>query len=101
MADETTQATSAVAAKPQARFKRKLVGHVTSDKMDKTVVVEVVRYSRHPMYKKYVRTRAHYKVHDDLNTCKTGDRVEIEESRPMSREKRWKLVRVVKRAVTG
>lgn len=98
MADETTQGTS-TAAKPQDRFKRKLVGHVTSDKMDKTVVVEVVRYSRDPMYKKYVRTRAHYKAHDEQNTCKTGDRVEIEESRPMSREKRWKVVRVVKRAV--
>jgi len=99
MADATTQGTGTVATKPQRRFKRKLVGHVTSDKMDKTVVVEVVRYSRHPMYKKYVRTRAHYKAHDEQNTCKTGDRVEIEESRPMSREKCWKVVRIVKRAV--
>jgi len=95
MADET----NTVAAKPQMRFKRKLQGQVTSNKMDKTVVVEVVRYSRHPMYKKYVRTRAHYKAHDELNTCKIGDQVEIEECRPMSREKRWKLVRVVKRSV--
>ncbi len=99
MADETTQGKSAVAVKPKERFKRKLMGDVTSDKMDKTVVVEVVRYSRDPVYKKYVRTRAHYKAHDEQNTCKTGDRVEIEESRPMSREKRWKVVRVVKRAV--
>jgi small subunit ribosomal protein S17 len=51
------------------------------------------------MYRKYVRTRAKYKAHDEMNECKTGDRVEIIEHRPLSREKRWKVARVVKRAV--
>ncbi|MFW5739221.1 MAG: 30S ribosomal protein S17 [Myxococcota bacterium] len=76
-----------------------MVGRVKSDKMDKTVVVQVVRYFRDPVYKKYVRSRTSYKAHDDDNTCRVGDRVEIIESRPMSREKRWKVVRVVERAV--
>lgn len=80
-------------------FKRKLAGRVTSDKMDKTVVVEVVRYTRHKVYNKYVRTRSSYKAHDAENSCKKGDRVEIIESRPISREKRWKVVRVIERAV--
>jgi len=100
MADETTKVAAASEAKPlERRFKRKLTGRVTSDKMDKTVVVEVVRYARHPVYRKYVRTRAKYKAHDEMNECKTGDRVEIVEHRPLSREKRWKVARVVKRAV--
>ena len=99
MADE--QATQqSTAAKEQARFKRKLTGRVTSDKMDKTVVVEVVRYAPHAAYKKYVRTRTRFKAHDENNECKVGDRVEIVEHRPLSREKRWKVVRVVARAVT-
>ena len=95
MADEqTTQK-----AEP-TRFKRKLSGRVTSDKMDKTVVVEVVRYAPHAVYKKYVRSRARFKAHDENNECKVGDQVEIIEHRPLSREKRWKVVRIVKRAVT-
>jgi small subunit ribosomal protein S17 len=86
-------------AEANTGFKRKLAGRVTGNKMDKTVVVEVVRYSPHPMYKKYVRTRARYKAHDADNTCNVGDRVEILESRPLSRQKRWKVVRVIERAV--
>ena len=80
-------------------FKRRLAGRVKSNKMMKTVVVQVVRYYRHPVYKKYVRTRTSYKAHDENNSCQVGDRVEIMESRPMSREKRWKVVRVLERAV--
>jgi len=80
-------------------FKRRLAGRVKSNKMMKTVVVQVVRYYRHPVYKKYVRTRTSYKAHDEDNSCRVGDRVEIIESRPMSREKRWKVVRVLERAV--
>ncbi len=99
MADETKVAAASEAKPVERRFKRKLTGRVTSDKMDKTVVVEVVRYARHPVYRKYVRTRAKYKAHDEMNACKAGDRVEIVEHRPLSREKRWKVVRVVKRAV--
>ena len=80
-------------------FRRKLIGQVVSNKMDKTVVVEVVRRSRHPMYKKYVRSATRYKAHDEKNEFKVGDRVEIMEHRPISREKRWKVVRLVARAV--
>jgi small subunit ribosomal protein S17 len=67
--------------------------------MDKTVVVEVVRYAPHAVYKKYVRTRTRFKAHDETNECRVGDRVEIVEHRPLSREKRWKVVRVVVRAI--
>jgi small subunit ribosomal protein S17 len=80
-------------------FRRKLVGRVTSDKMNKTVVVEVRRSSRDRVYKKYVQSRAKYKAHDENNEYKVGDRVEIQEHRPISREKRWKVVRLVARPV--
>lgn len=80
-------------------FKRKLVGRVVSDKMDKTVVVEVVRRALHPVYKKYVPKRARYKAHDERNEYKVGDRVEIVEHRPLSREKRWKVSRLIARPV--
>lgn len=80
-------------------FRRKLVGRVTSDKMDKTVVVEVVRNSLDPVYKKYVRSRARYKAHDEQNQYKVGDRVEITEHRPISREKRWMVTKLVARRV--
>jgi len=98
MAEEQT--TKQAAAAEQARFKRKLSGRVTSDKMDKTVVVEVVRLAPHAVYKKYVRSRTRFKAHDENNECKVGDRVEIIEHRPLSHEKRWKVVRIIKRAVT-
>ena len=78
-------------------FRRKLIGRVTSDKMDKTIVVEVERYSPDAMYKKYVKSREKYKAHDELNEYKTGDRVEIMEHRPISKEKRFKVVRLVSR----
>ena len=78
---------------------RKLVGRVMSDKMDKTVVVEVVRFKVHPVYKKYVRVRKRYKAHDEKNEYKRGDRVEIQEHRPLSREKRFRVVRLINRPV--
>lgn len=81
-------------------FRRKMVGVVTSDKMSKTVVVEVHRYSLDPVYKKYVKQRSKYKAHDERNEYKVGDRVEIQEHRPLSREKRFAVVRLVARAVT-
>jgi len=80
-------------------FRRRLLGKVVSDKMDKTVIVEVVRRSRDAMYKKYVRSRDRYKAHDEANQFKVGDRVEIMEHRPISKDKRWKVVRLVARAV--
>jgi len=80
-------------------FRRKMVGRVTSDKMNKTVVVEVIRNALDPVYKKYVRQRTRYKAHDEQNQYKTGDRVEITEHRPISREKRWLVTKLIARAV--
>jgi len=82
-------------------YRRKLIGRIRSDKMDKTVVVEVVRFKREGIYKKYVRVRKRYKAHDEKNEFKTGDRVEIIESRPLSREKRWAVTRLVDRPAEG
>jgi small subunit ribosomal protein S17 len=76
-------------------FRRKMVGTVTSDKMDKTVTVEVVRRMVAAKYKKYVRTRRRYKAHDEKNEFHVGDRVEIQEARPLSRTKRWVVTRLV------
>jgi small subunit ribosomal protein S17 len=80
-------------------FRRKLLGKVVSNKMDKTVTVEVVRRARDTVYKKYVRNRERYKAHDEKNEFKVGDRVEIMEHRPISKDKRWKVVRLIARAV--
>jgi small subunit ribosomal protein S17 len=74
-----------------------MIGHVRSDKMEKTVVVEVTRYKMDPMYKKYVKVRKRYKAHDETNEYRTGDRVEIEETRPLSKEKRWKVSKLLNR----
>lgn len=82
---------------PHSERRRRLIGRVSSDKMDKTVVVEVVRAKVDPVYKKYVRVRTKYKAHDEKNEYKTGDRVEIVEHRPMSRDKRWKVARLIER----
>ena len=95
---------AAAAAAPAAgsehkAFKRTLIGRVKSDKMDKTVVVEVVRSKMDPVYKKYVRVRKSYKAHDEENAFKVGDRVEIIEHRPLSKLKRWKVINLVERAV--
>jgi small subunit ribosomal protein S17 len=78
-------------------YRRKLIGRVASDKMDKTVVVEVVRFKRDSVYQKYVRVRKRYKAHDEKNEYKVGDRVEIVEHRPLSRHKRWAVVRLIER----
>jgi len=82
-------------------FKRKMIGRVASDKMTKTVVVEVVRYKMDTMYKKYVKVRKHYQAHDDQEQYKIGDRVEITEHRPLSKHKRWKVTRLIERAPTA
>src|SRR5678816_3602899 len=91
--DSNAQATPAAAG---AR-KRRLLGRVTSDKMQKTVVVEVQRFKLDPVYKKYVRVRTRYKAHDEKNEYKVGDKVEIIEHRPVSRDKRFKVVRLIER----
>jgi len=74
-----------------------MVGEVVSDKMDKTVVVEVRTLRQHPRYKKYITYSRKFKAHDEDNACRTGDRVLIEETRPLSREKRWRVVEILER----
>jgi small subunit ribosomal protein S17 len=72
---------------------------VTSDKMQKTVVVTVTHRVRHPMYKKYISRRVKYKAHDERSEAKLGDRVLLVETRPLSREKRWRIQKIVEKAV--
>ncbi len=74
-------------------------GVVVSDKMDKTIVVLVERLVQHAVYKKYVRQRKKYKAHDPDNRCRVGDQVSIVETRPLSREKRWRVQNIIKPAV--
>ena len=78
--------------------RRRLTGVVTSDKMDKTVVVSVERRYRHPLYKKVVRTTKKYMSHDENNECRTGDTVRIVESRPYSKRMRWAVEEILERA---
>lgn len=75
------------------------VGRVVSDKMDKTVVVAIEKKVLHPVYKKYVRRRTKYKAHDENNECRVGDEVLIEETRPLSKDKRWRVTKTLKKAV--
>jgi small subunit ribosomal protein S17 len=79
-------------APEQNSGRRVLTGLVVSDKMDKTVVVEVTRRVKHPKYRKYINRRKSYKAHDEENNFKAGDRVVIQESRPLSRSTRWVVV---------
>jgi small subunit ribosomal protein S17 len=74
-------------------------GVVVSNKMDKTVVVAVVRMTRHALYKKYIKRRVRYKAHDTEKKCQVGDTVIIRECRPLSKEKRWRVVEILRRAV--
>jgi small subunit ribosomal protein S17 len=81
------------------KAKRKVrEGLVTSDKMDKTITVKVERSVRHPLYKRTIRRSVTFKAHDEKNECKTGDKVRIVETRPLSATKRWRLLEVVERA---
>lgn len=78
--------------------KRKIrYGKVISDKMDKTVVIAVDTPKRHPLYKKTIRRVAKYKAHDEKNQCRTGDMVKIIETRPLSKDKRWRVAEIVTR----
>ena len=86
-------------ATPQVQNKRKTkVGRVVSDKMDKTIVVSVERLARHPLYKRVIRLTTKFKAHDEANTAGIGDTVRIMETRPLSKDKRWRLVEVVEKA---
>ena len=87
---------------PAKQTKRKTkTGRVVSDKMDKTIVVSVERMSRHRLYKRVIRLTTKFKAHDEANEARIGDTVRIEESRPLSATKRWRLVAVVQRAAEG
>ncbi len=74
------------------------IGKVVSDKMDKTVVVAVVDNVKHPLYNKIVKRTYKLKAHDENNECKLGDRVKVMETRPLSKDKRWRLVEIVEKA---
>ena len=72
---------------------------VVSNKMDKTVVVETHSMTRHPLYKKYIRKKVRFKAHDADNQCQTGDTVLVQETRPLSKDKNWKVVEIVEKAI--
>lgn len=78
--------------------RRRLTGRVIGDKMNKTVTVQVDRMVPHPLYGKYVRRSTKYHAHDETNECQTGDTVLIEESRPLSKTKAWRVARLLERA---
>ncbi|MFO7831644.1 MAG: 30S ribosomal protein S17 [Desulfuromonadaceae bacterium] len=83
----------------ERRNKKKVVGVVTSDKMDKTVVVKTDDLVKHPVYKKYLKRSKKYKAHDETNSCSVGDKVLITETRPLSRDKRWRVTQVLDKSV--
>ena len=81
------------------RNRRKVrTGKVVSDRMDKTIVVAIERLVKHPIYGRYVRRRAKFKVHDEKNECRVGDTVRFMETRPLSKDKRWRFVALVEKA---
>jgi small subunit ribosomal protein S17 len=82
----------------ERNLRKTRVGKVVSDKMDKTIVVAVVDNVKHPLYNKIIKRTYKLKAHDEENTCKIGDRVRVMETRPLSKDKRWRLVEVIERA---
>ena len=92
----TQQAGSTTAEKPQGRHQEK-TGTVVSNKMDKTIVVAVVSLKKHRIYKRTYKQTKHFYAHDEDNVCQIGDVVRIQESRPLSKLKRWRLVEITKR----
>lgn len=82
----------------ERNLRKTRVGIVTSDKMDKTVVVSIVDNVKHPLYGKIVKRTYKLKAHDENNECKIGDRVRVMETRPLSKDKRWRLVEIIEKA---
>ena len=82
----------------ERNLRKTRVGTVVSDKMDKTIVVAIVDNISHPLYKKIIKRTVKFKAHDENNEAKTGDRVKIMETRPLSKDKRWRLVEIVEKA---
>ncbi|HJB98385.1 MAG TPA: 30S ribosomal protein S17 [Candidatus Acutalibacter pullicola] len=79
-------------------MRKTAVGRVVSDKMDKTVVVAIQDSVKHPLYKKVIKRTVKHKAHDENNECRVGDRVRIMETRPLSKDKRWRLVEIIEKA---
>jgi small subunit ribosomal protein S17 len=79
------------------KMKRRLKGFVVSDKPDKTIIVSSGRMKMHPKYKKQYKVNKNYKVHDEKNLAKVGDQVIFEECRPLSKDKRWRLIKIIKK----
>ena len=90
MTEQTDMATRAM--------RKVRTGMVISDKMDKTVIVRVQTLKEHPRYKKHIQQSTRFKAHDEQNQCKVGDRVRIMETRPLSHDKRWRVVAIVEKA---
>ena len=82
----------------ERNLRKTRVGIVTSDKMDKTIVVSVTDNVKHPLYKKIVKRTYKLKAHDENNECNIGDRVKVMETRPLSKDKRWRLVEIIEKA---
>ena len=82
----------------ERNLRKTRVGKVVSNKMDKTIVVAIVDSVQHPLYKKIIKRTIKLKAHDENNVCNIGDRVEIMETRPISKDKRWRLTRVIEQA---
>ena len=82
----------------ERNLRKTRVGSVDSDKQDKTVVVAIVDNVNHPLYKKIVKRTVRLKAHDENNACKVGDRVEVMETRPLSKDKRWRVVEIIEKA---
>ena len=82
----------------ERNLRKTRVGKVKSNKMDKTLVVDIQDNVKHPLYKKIIKRTIRLKAHDENNECNIGDRVEIMETRPLSKDKRWRLVRIIEKA---
>ncbi len=83
----------------ERNLRREMIGTVTSDKMDKTVVVSVETSVKHPVYGKFVKRTYKLKAHDEKNECQMGDKVRVMETRPLSKDKRWRVVEIVQKAI--
>lgn len=89
---------NAAPAQEKRAFRKTRVGVVVSDKMDKTIVVAIQDRVRHPLYKKIIKRTYKLKAHDEKNECHTGDKVRVMETRPLSKEKRWRVVEIIEKA---
>ena len=82
----------------ERNLRKTRVGKVVSDKMDKTVVVAIIDNVKHPLYKKIIKRTVKLKAHDEENQCRIGDKVELMETRPLTKDKRWRVVNIIERA---